>query len=105
MRLDQSAAQAINLFPQASDGDKNMSLFGLLNRCKTAMGSRLLKRWLKQPLLDIPLIEKRLEIVALFCEEAHVRQGLRTLEYRRIGQLHEDLTLGVQIEITTFVYI
>ena len=53
MRLDQSASAAINLFPQVTDNDKNMSLYGLLNKCKTAMGSRLLKRWSVLPVITL----------------------------------------------------
>ena len=36
-----------------------MSLFGLLNTCRTAQGTRLLAQWLQQPLLDVAEIGKR----------------------------------------------
>lgn len=55
MKLDASAVKALNLMPSPSElgGNKNMSLYGLLNRCKTAQGQRLLARWLKQPLVNL----------------------------------------------------
>lgn len=55
MRLDASALRALNLVPNAQDigASKNMTLFGLLNKCKTAQGVRLLNQWLKQPLINL----------------------------------------------------
>lgn len=35
---------------------KTMSVFGLLNRCKTAQGTRQLAMWLKQPLVNLHTI-------------------------------------------------
>lgn len=35
-----------------------MSLYGLLNHCKTAQGQRLLEMWLKQPLVNLHEIRK-----------------------------------------------
>lgn len=53
MKLDASALSALNLLPGPNDlGGKNSSLFGLLNRCKTPQGQRLLRVWLKQPLVN-----------------------------------------------------
>ena len=44
-------------------GNRNNSLLGLLDGCTTAMGSRLLKRWLGQPLRDRVAIEARQQAV------------------------------------------
>ena len=55
MKLDASALKALNLMPNPNEvgGNKNMSLYGLLDRCRTSQGKRLLGRWLKQPLVNL----------------------------------------------------
>lgn len=55
MKLDASAVKALNLMPGPTEmgGNKNMSLYGLLNHCETSQGKRLLGRWLKQPLVNL----------------------------------------------------
>jgi DNA mismatch repair protein MSH2 len=59
MKLDGSAVTALNLMPSIRDGsNKKMNVFGLLNQCKTAQGSRLLAQWIKQPLLNMEEIGK-----------------------------------------------
>ena len=45
MRLDSSAAEAVNLLPKADHPTQYGSIFGVLNRCKTKMGQRLLERY------------------------------------------------------------
>ena len=54
LRLDVAALKALNVFPQNSEGvtGQGGSLFGLLSQCKTSIGTRLLKKWLKQPTTD-----------------------------------------------------
>ena len=49
LRLDVAALKALNVFPQNYEGVSGQagSLFGLLNSCKTSIGARLLKKWLK----------------------------------------------------------
>lgn len=87
MKLDKSAVDALNLFATAHDSDKNMSLFGLLNKCRTAAGSRLLTQWIKQPLLDQDIITRRLNYVELFIGAAAIRTTLMEDHLRRIPDL------------------
>jgi DNA mismatch repair protein MSH2 len=63
MRIDSAAAEAVNLLPKPDHPSQFGSIFGVLNRCKTKMGSRLLERWLRQPLLDTEEINSRLDLV------------------------------------------
>lgn len=76
MKIDGAAMRALNLFPAVGDTNKNMSLFGLLNKCKTAIGSRLLSQWIKQPLLDMEEINTRLSIVETFLNDTVLRESL-----------------------------
>ncbi|KAL6073529.1 MSH2 protein [Balamuthia mandrillaris] len=77
MRLDQAAVRALNLLPSSSDANKNFSLYGLLNKCKTAMGMRRLMQWIKQPLLSISEIEERLDLVELLQDDVELRTTLQ----------------------------
>jgi DNA mismatch repair protein MSH2 len=64
MRLDSAAADAIMLLPdKTAPSDLNGSLYGVLNQCRTSMGSRVLETWLRQPLVDRAAIEARLDLV------------------------------------------
>ncbi|RKO91193.1 DNA mismatch repair protein muts, partial [Blyttiomyces helicus] len=89
MKLDAAAVKALNLMPGPMDGsNKNMSLYGLLNNCQTAQGSRMLAQWLKQPLLSLPDIEMRQTLVEVFCNDTELRQGLQEEHLKRFPDLH-----------------
>ncbi|TNY21324.1 muts domain V-domain-containing protein [Rhodotorula diobovata] len=79
MRLDASAVRALNLMPDPTGlggSTKTMSVFGLLNRCKTAQGTRLLAQWLKQPLVNRHVILQRQDLVECLCTKDEFRQAL-----------------------------
>ena len=88
MKLDASALKALNLMPGPRDGSKNMSLYGLLNHCKTPVGSRLLAQWLKQPLMSLEEIEKRQQLVQAFVMDTELRQTMQEEHLRSIPDLY-----------------
>ena len=88
MKLDASALKALNLMPGPRDGSKTMSLFGLLNHCKTPVGGRLLAQWLKQPLMSLEEIEKRQQLVEAFVMDTELRQTMQEQHLRSIPDLY-----------------
>jgi DNA mismatch repair ATPase MutS len=72
MLLDRTASDCIHLLPPAHAGiatavggkPHNNSLFGILNQCKTLVGSRLLQMWLRQPLVQLEPLQKRQDAVS-----------------------------------------
>jgi DNA mismatch repair protein MutS len=63
MVLDAQAARSLEIF-ESTGGSP--SLLSTLDATRTAMGGRMLRRWLRQPLLDIAEIARRQEHVAWF---------------------------------------
>jgi len=85
MRLDSGAMRALSVEPLPGEVDKNASLLGIFSQCKTAMGARLVRKWLKQPLLSRYDLEGRLDLVEAFHSSLMLRDMLRSEVLPKMG--------------------
>ena len=88
MRVDAAAQKALNVLKSKSDANDSFSLYGLMDRCGTPMGKRLLKTWLKQPLRGKEEIEERLDVVEVLAGDAGARDDLREVHLRGVPDVH-----------------
>ncbi|KIM69472.1 hypothetical protein SCLCIDRAFT_1207895 [Scleroderma citrinum Foug A] len=90
MRLDASAVRALGLISFEAGGtiNKSSTLLGLLNKCKTAQGTRLLGTWLKQPLVNLHEIRKRQDLVETFVDDSSTRRILQDDYLKLMPDLH-----------------
>ena len=70
MVLDAQTRRNLELFEGGRWGDRSASLLSVLDRTRTSMGGRLLRRWVGQPLLDVARLEERLDAVSWFHRSA-----------------------------------
>jgi DNA mismatch repair protein MutS len=75
--LDQTTLRNLELTTTLA-GEYEGSLLSTLNRCRTAMGRRLLKSWLLQPLTDRSAIQARHAAVGSLARSAKRLDGMRT---------------------------
>lgn len=76
MHLDETSVRNLELLENLSGGRAN-TLIGVIDRSCTAMGGRLLRRWMLAPLMDIAEIEQRLDSLDYLIEHLWVNEALR----------------------------
>ena len=79
MVLDATTRRNLELTKSLRDGSKWGSLLWVLDRTVTAMGGRLLKNWLEQPLLSVTSINERLAAVSELVEDSFIRYDLKEI--------------------------
>ena len=82
--LDRFTVRNLELVSPVNEGGR--TLLHALDRCTTPMGSRLLRRWIIFPLVDIAAIDARLDRVATLMDDASLSELLKE-ELGRIGDL------------------
>ena len=63
MSLDKASLRNLEILETIYDKRKQSSLLGVLDKTKTAMGARLLKTWISEPLKSVAEINRRLDAV------------------------------------------
>ena len=86
LELDLTARRNLELTETLRGGEKKGSLLWVLDKTKTAMGSRLIRSWLERPLLSPTAIRRRHEAVRALTQATPERGELR-LEMREITDL------------------
>ncbi len=77
MLLDSSTRRNLELTETLREKQKKGSLLGVLDRTKTAMGGRLLRKYIEQPLIDRAKMERRLDAVESLSRNSVDRDELR----------------------------
>ena len=93
MSLDRATLRNLELTETIFGGEVKGSLLGVLDKTRTAMGSRMMKQWLRKPLNRSEEINRRLDAVEYFNDEYLARNDVRDL----LRQIYDLERLGGRI--------
>ena len=81
LKMDINTIRNLELTESLKLKSRSYSLLWLLDKTKTAMGSRMLKNWIENPLVDITEINKRYDIIESLLTEFILKEELKALLY------------------------
>ena len=77
LRMDINTKRNLELIENIRTKEKKYSLLWLLDKTKTAMGARLLKKWILNPLVNKEIIEERYNKIEKLTNEFIIKDELR----------------------------
>ena len=77
MILDLSSRRNLELTETMREKSRKGSLLWVIDKTKTAMGARLLRKWVEQPLINVFDIQKRLDAVEELKTEFFIREEMK----------------------------
>jgi len=75
--IDDLSCRNLELERNIRTGTKRGTLLGIMDRTMTAMGARMIRTWLRYPLVDIEVIRLRHDAVQEAKENNQIRRGIR----------------------------
>jgi DNA mismatch repair protein MutS len=76
LMVDDLSCRNLELEKNIRSGTRRGTLIGIVDRTHTAMGARLLKSWIRYPLISVADIEARLQAVAEAKDNIQLRRGI-----------------------------
>ncbi|MDQ2716941.1 MAG: DNA mismatch repair protein MutS [Chloroflexota bacterium] len=76
MTLDPHTRRNLELFESGRGGSVKGSLLWVLDKTRSPMGGRLLRRWLGQPLLDIAILQQRQQLIGELLSDTLIQARL-----------------------------
>ena len=77
LHIDDMSSKNLELMANLQTGTRHGTLIDIIDNTITAMGGRLLKQWLRYPLIEPDAIMNRLEAVKEAKEDVDARQAVR----------------------------
>ena len=84
--LDSATQHNLELVKNSTDGSAKYTLFSVIDRAVTAMGSRMIRKWLLRPLLEKEAIEQRQDVVEHCVNDVFFTQQLAE-QLREVGDI------------------
>ncbi|MBA3814924.1 MAG: DNA mismatch repair protein MutS [Parachlamydiaceae bacterium] len=76
MAIDRATQRHLELTESLSDGSRRNTLLNILDQTCTPMGARLIRHWVKQPLLQVEEIVKRQDAVQAFHKDSRLLEDI-----------------------------
>lgn len=77
LQMDFSTKQNLELTSSIRSNSRSQTLWSFLDKCRSSMGSRLLKKWIEYPLVDTGMINRRLDAIEYLNDNFITKDELR----------------------------
>lgn len=79
LMIDAATQRNLDIVQNSNDGSSKNTLFDVIDRAQTPMGSRTIKKWLTRPLVNKSAINQRLEVVQYLKSSINLQQQFEIL--------------------------
>ena len=93
LQMDYNTKQNLELINSIKGNSRSMTLWNFMDKCRSSMGSRLLKKWIEYPLMDANKINQRLDAIEYLNENFITKDELR----EHLGYVYDMERLSARV--------